>query len=151
MYYAKNMQTGKKDRVVYQNGDVFQNKKTGELFQLTMVSRSSYTSDYILCNDSKCLNLFKSSVDIDYNCIGNIAPNLYGCATGLSEEQGKYLAGNLDELEQSIKDLKEATDKVEQLHEQLKEVEECAKARAHHLVNVQSCMYKKIQETREVQ
>ena len=30
MYYIMNMQTGKQDRPVYQDGDVFQNKETGE-------------------------------------------------------------------------------------------------------------------------
>lgn len=156
MYYTKNMQTGKQDRPVYQDGDVFQDKKTGELFQLaTLPSKHPYTSEYILYNGKQSFGVWRSSLAIDYNCVGNIAPNhdindfLCGSIVGLPYEQAKHFEHSLRELSDSKVELQEAHDKAKLLREQLEEVEKCIEARATHLANVQASVYKCIQEIKE--
>ena len=156
MYYTTNMQTGKQDRPVYQDGDVFQDKETGELFQLAMLPSSHpYTSKYILYNGKHSFSVWTSSLAMDYNCVGNIAPNhdindfICGSIANMPFEQAKNIEPSLRELRDSRVELEEAQAKAEQLREQLRETEECVKRRAHHLTSVQASIYRLIQEIRE--
>jgi hypothetical protein len=157
MYYTTNMQTGKQDIPIYQDGDVFQEKETGELFQfISKTPLGKYSSVYVLANDSEVRKMFRSALQVKYNYVGNLAPNhsiddfVLTSAGHLPSKYHDSLVDIIHEMQQERNVLQEAVNCAEKLAEQLKKAEEHIASHARHIVTVQALVYKRVQEIREV-